>query len=558
VLAYAALAIACTLPTWHDPVHNFVGSADAQQKMWFLNWTPFAITHGHNPFVTTYLNQPAGVNLLWNTSVPGPAVLLAPVTSVWGAVATYNVLTTGALALSAFFAFIAVRRYVHNTAAAASGGLLYGFSPAMMAQEHGHATPVISAVMIPIALLLFDEVFIRQRLHVWVLGCLVALYATFQYFTSPEFLATSVVSGLVLAVVLAAVHRDRVRTAFPYAARALGLGAVVAAGALAYPLVRVQLGGPDRVHGVIHSADIFSTTPLNFFIPEGNEWLSPSWLSPINSRFSGNASEANAYIGIPLLIAVAVLLRRSWNQTLVRTAAITGIVIAVFSLGPHFTPLRKSFFPLPWHPFSRLPLLSDVQPSRMMFFVFLALAVLFAYMMDGVWRRERRVWVTAGLAVVTLLPLFPKVPLPSQTLLPAPYFSTTAVTEIPAGAVAYTMPFPSQAAVEPMNWQRDSGMRFQLIGGYFVGPPSPGQSTLMHVAETFSSAGRTSPISNAERRRFYGELRANGIRVLIVAPIPHQADAVAFCTTLLGRPPIVRDGFRIWIGVSSPNPPQPA
>jgi hypothetical protein len=53
-----------------------------------LRWTPFALEHGHNPFVTGHLNAPYGVNLLWNTSLLLPGLLFAPVTRTFGPVAT--------------------------------------------------------------------------------------------------------------------------------------------------------------------------------------------------------------------------------------------------------------------------------------------------------------------------------------------------------------------------------------------------------------------------------------------------------------------------------------
>jgi hypothetical protein len=46
--------------------------------LWVLRWLPFAVSHGHNPLVTDYLNAPEGVNLMWNTSLVLPALLLAP------------------------------------------------------------------------------------------------------------------------------------------------------------------------------------------------------------------------------------------------------------------------------------------------------------------------------------------------------------------------------------------------------------------------------------------------------------------------------------------------
>ena len=42
---------------------------DQVQEVWFLAWPSYALTHGHNLFVTTWMNYPKGVNLATNTSL---------------------------------------------------------------------------------------------------------------------------------------------------------------------------------------------------------------------------------------------------------------------------------------------------------------------------------------------------------------------------------------------------------------------------------------------------------------------------------------------------------
>src|SRR6516165_10419135 len=73
--------------------------------IWFLNWWPWAITHGLNPFVSYYVWYPHGFNMTWATSVPLAALLMWPLTWLYGAVVSYNVLSLLAPALSAWTAF---------------------------------------------------------------------------------------------------------------------------------------------------------------------------------------------------------------------------------------------------------------------------------------------------------------------------------------------------------------------------------------------------------------------------------------------------------------------
>ena len=46
--------------------------------MWFLRWIPYAIEHVVDPFVTDQINAPAGVNLMWNSSITLISLALAP------------------------------------------------------------------------------------------------------------------------------------------------------------------------------------------------------------------------------------------------------------------------------------------------------------------------------------------------------------------------------------------------------------------------------------------------------------------------------------------------
>ena len=43
---------------------------DPIQFIWFLNWWPWAVAHGLNPFISYYVWYPHGFNLTWATSMP--------------------------------------------------------------------------------------------------------------------------------------------------------------------------------------------------------------------------------------------------------------------------------------------------------------------------------------------------------------------------------------------------------------------------------------------------------------------------------------------------------
>ncbi|HEX9549451.1 MAG TPA: hypothetical protein VF942_19070, partial [Acidimicrobiales bacterium] len=113
LLAYLGLAVLLFGQAWAHPFTKSVGyRGDAELFMWFLSWSHFALAHGLNPLFTTYLDYPAGVNLMANTSMPLVGTALSPVTSIVGPVFTYNTVETLGLALSAWTAYLLIRRHV--------------------------------------------------------------------------------------------------------------------------------------------------------------------------------------------------------------------------------------------------------------------------------------------------------------------------------------------------------------------------------------------------------------------------------------------------------------
>jgi len=169
LVVFLALAVWHFRLTWTAPRGATIGGhGDPWLFVWFLKSDQLAVTHAHSPLFSHELNVPGGVNLTWNTSVILPGVLLAGVTAWLGPVFTYNLLVTLALPLSAWAASLVFRRYVRSQLAAAVGGLLYGFSPYMVAHALGHLH-LILAVTPPLLLALLDEVLVRQRAAPWLL-----------------------------------------------------------------------------------------------------------------------------------------------------------------------------------------------------------------------------------------------------------------------------------------------------------------------------------------------------------------------------------------------------
>ena len=147
-------------------------------------------------------------------------------TWIWGPVASLNVASTVVPALSAFTAFVVIRRWAPWTPAAFVGGLLFGFSPFVLSNLEFAHLMTAALMLLPLILAVLDEILIRQRHRALWSGGLLGLLLFGQFFLSSELLAVVavVVVICVVALVLAALATkpSLVRARFPYAAKALG------------------------------------------------------------------------------------------------------------------------------------------------------------------------------------------------------------------------------------------------------------------------------------------------------------------------------------------------
>jgi hypothetical protein len=515
LLVYVLLAIAVFSSTWIDPAGSWIGSPkDPQLFIWYLGWIPHQLSQGLNPLFTDHLNYPNGVNLMWNTSMLFPAVILWPVTAVFGPVVAYNVLVTAGIALSAWLGYLAARRFIDSKRWSFLAGLIYGFSPALMAQSMGHPH-VMVALFPPVALILGHEILIRRRMHPAVAGALAGVAAALQLLTGEELLAVTL-----LVVAIGAALLGRLPS---YSLKAAGIALAVFISLAAYPL-GFQFFGPQRVTGSLQPTDIYVSDLLAFVVPA--RFI----------HFTGNSTENDAYIGLPLLVLfVAGFRKRMW-------LGLTTAAVAILSLGPHLhvngtvTPI-----PLPWALVAWLPLMGSALPARLMAIAFLGIGIVIAA------SRPRRL-VTGAVLAAGLLAILPPIPYPTQSAVAPAFFKPGGdVERVSPGSVLLVTPFSSHVSTEAMYWQAVANYRFKtpegdaFTPGPYLGPhPSFIQSTLEAL-----DAGETIAITPDMRAQFAADLDSHGITTIVAGPSPGQAAIVAFLTELEGIP-ADDGGVKVW------------
>jgi len=554
LVGFLALAVLLLGRTWTSPTTLTLGSGlgDPGVFTWFLRWTPFAVGRQIPPFFSDYLNHPDGVNLMWNTWVPLPGLLLSPLTLAFGPVLTLNVLLTLAYGLSAWSAYMAIRRYVPSHGAAVAGGLVYGFSPAMIG--HAHHPNLTLVFLLPLLLVLVDEILVRQRRSPVWLGVALGVVSAAQVLIGEELFVGTVLLSVVLLLVLVARHPRAVAGRVRYAVTAIAVSLLVFAPLLAWPL-KAQLTGPARVRSDITPEVRGSSDLLAVVTPNRLLAVAPEAAIRLGDRFEGSKE---TYLGIPLLlVAVAVVVARR-RSTVVLVGFVMLAVCLLLSLGARLRiGGRPTDVVLPWTVVESLPLVQNMVPSRLALFTALFAGLLLAAAFEGLWRRGG--WPWRALAVVTaavaLAALAPPEPFRARPVAASPqFFSTAAVRALPRDGVALVVPFPRRGRDnQAMVWQAEAGMWFKMPGGYFVGP-DPGGGTRHDAPPTTTSIilnriqrGRRPPeLTPALRRRIAGDFAAWRIGSVVLGPMENRKVMAGFLSELLGRPPAAVDGVQVW------------
>jgi hypothetical protein len=571
-LAFIAAAMLLFHRAWAHPLTRWVGPpGDPPKFMWFLTWNPYAVVHGINPFFTHHINSETGVNLLWDTSVPLPSWLLTPVTAVMGPLFSYNVLATASPALSGFCAYLACKRYVRSHWAAGIGGAIYGFSPYVIAQTVGGHLTMSLAFSAPLIFILLDEILVRQQRPWRAVGVLLGVLAGAQVLISTELLVTEALCAAVVTVVLVALNWSEVQRHAPYALRALTAASVVFVVIAVIPVSYALESSRRPTHGTLYGPDTFVSDLAGFVVPTSYQQVHPKSSETITNNFTDSCCPADSqtYIGVPLIVFVAVITIRRWSRPIVKVLSISSLAMLILSLGSHLhVNGRVTSYSMPLRWIEHVPLVSNLLASRLMMYVYLFSGMLLAIFLDGNRRRldasqpaSTRAAATAtivGTALV-VISLFPTIHISAtQSQVPS-FFSSQGLDLIPKNSVALVAPFSHDTNTsEPELWQAVAGMRYRTISGYSTGKHHDGSfgylpepSPIYTKMDDIQNGHPPLPISDATRQSFLDQMRADGVKSVIVGPMGQHDNMVQFFTELLGRAPQNIGGVQAWFGVTA-------
>jgi len=577
--------------------------SDGASQIWFLEWTQYALAHGHNPFFSQWQSFPGGLNVVVDTSMITLGVVFSPITSLFGPLVTWNVLLRLAVVLSAFSMCLVLRRWTRWWPAAFLGGLIYGYS-AYVTFNLGHLF-LVFVPLPPLMLLLLHEILVRQQWRPGRTGAFLGALCGVQYLVSSEILVITILMGAVATALYFTACRGVLTTKWPYMRTSFVYSIVVGGVLLIYPVL-FTLFGPDHLAGAPQSPKSLSALHgdlLSPFAPGSNEWLSPIFFKSAFDKVSSKGE--TMYLGLPFIVVLVVTVVWLRRRRIVVFAAAMAAVAFVLSLGQYlYVDGHDTQIPLPFEILAHAPFLKSLLAVRFSLFTVMFSAGIVAIGLDELYWRvmhsDRPSWLAVrwrgvaaaslslAVAVIVAMPLISGSAQEATPTHVAPFFTSNSVKTIPNGSVVLAYPYPRSPQIgrsytdlvdQVLLDQAQSGMRFKVIGGYGWWPvpnqsyASPNAPPLKPpgVEAFFDKAfyGHTAPGSSklptsshlpVVLRHF---MRKNHVDTVIVLPLgKHPMKVVGQVTAAIG-PPVVTGGVTVWLHVQqrlaalAPHPGSP-
>ena len=529
--------------------------SDASLFAWFFEWPLVALRHGHNPFYSSAMFHPEGLNLLSNTSVTAWSFALLPVTAIFGPIASLNVALVVAPACSGLAAMWVAQRWVRSSLAAFVAGALYAFSPLVLFQSAGAHLMVTSLVVPPLVLACLDELFWRRRHRPVRVGLALGALVVLQFFMGTEMLVMlAVAAGSALAVLgVAALVHDRAAAAVAVRHGAPGLLVALAVSAvvLVWPAL-YALFGPGHFVGPVWPGIAPAQASLRSFVvavPGTVLWWSLSSGRLVRPTYLGPTLVATLLVGL-------VAFRRCWR--LWAAVVLTGVV-AWLALGQ-----RYGFGA--WHYLHHLPVLRDVMNERFAALLFLPAGIALAVVLDQLarWRRG-----ALGAALALVVGAACVVPLALNAANGLPYAASKVweprwyqrnADALAPGQVLLGFPFFNTSA-DLLSVQALHAMHYAVVGG--TGPEwidarqgseEPGYRVIKQVASMALAPDLAPTATPAQRAEVIAALDGWGVTYVVV-PVARgpntsvvarpPARVARWLTSVLGAPRL-RDGAWVW------------
>jgi hypothetical protein len=442
---------------------------DPNFYVWAWRWWIYAAEHFVNPLYSHQIGAPGGYNLAWATTSPPVALLMAPVTVLFGSAMSFNLTLVLAPPTAAWAAFVLARRVTGRFWASLPAGAIFGFNVYMLQHSVSGQPNLTVTLMLPLIaylmVLWWDGALGRTGYLVWMtIAIALEFYIFIEAFAEMSLLW---VFGVLIGLAVAGSAEAR-RKVFQLAVHT----------AIAFVAAMV-LAAPYLIYALRHQPTSFTRQQPHFsldlaglVLPRKDRLLGITWWGPSAAHVLANT----AYLGIPLLLVLVALGITGWRSSrLVRLLIVGFVVIIALAAGPNLIVDGKQLFALPWGGIWSAPIFKSAEPIRFIDFAYLLLALALSLLLAQVTARLLgRAWRWA-LGAVALAAMFANLP----TFAPVVTVPTL-INWKPATALQPTNDVPAffatdtyQQYIRPgetivvVSHRGNAGMLFQAYTGFY-------------------------------------------------------------------------------------------
>lgn len=476
----------------------FTLSGDPEIFIWSFNWWPFALAHHLNPFITKYIWYPVGFNLAWATAIPTLSLLFFPITHLFGAIASFNLMALLGPVLAAtsmfYLLFVITKKYLPSLLA----GYIFGFSSYELGQLLGH-THLYATFCFPLLIMLFILRY-QEKIKRYVFVLLSALLLIMQFGISIELFATLFVFSAIAILILLSFSDKRTRIHILKVVLEVGYSLIIALIFLSPYIYYLLKGYKEVLANAPNASDysVYSADLLSFIIPTPITAIGHTLFLKTTAKFAGNFAEEGSYLGIPFILIFLYISIKNRKKIVYRSLAILFLILIIASLGStlHINGNSEKLT-LPWIIAEHLPLLSSAITDRFSMYVFLVLALII-----GLWlsikTSKRTYLIKLAVVIVAIIFILPNTSMYFWKPTPKPkIFQPTLVSKyIPKNSNVVILPYGYLG--NSMLDQYESDMDFTQSGGYIYFTPG-------HFAK--------SPIVNS----FYSNNTLNDFKPLLIS-----------------------------------------
>jgi hypothetical protein len=412
LVVYLAAGIALTWPrATYLSRHLLPETRDVSGYVWDLWWTAHQVVHLGNPWFTSRMAAPVGIQLGFDTTMPLAGLIMTPVTLAFGPSASFDVLTILVPGLVCYLMYRAARLWLAEPGAIAAGAL-FGLSSMLAWQDWQHLNIALGTIFLPMTL----EAAVRLRRRPGARqGVILGVVLGASVLVNQE--------SAVMAVLLAAVTLLPWLVRHPAVARlralAWGLAAaVVVASPQLIAMIQQAAAGGASVSGrtLAHTGKTYGVGLFDLFAPSQRvAAYGLSGLANAAANSYGRIGEGMPIYGVVLTVLALCGLAAAWRRSSAWKLAALWVGCSWLALGAVLWVGRKPHVPfldrwygqrvsliMPYTWFMRIPWLSDLREADRFALIGLLGAVLLAgAAVDWLWRHA---W--PAIVVVAVLAVF--------------------------------------------------------------------------------------------------------------------------------------------------------